>query len=214
MGDTDVEDVGLIKFTDRGGLGIFGGNFYIEHKVNTSPEVYNDDLVGINRIDLTFDTGFTEYVPLQIFESGHIGINQAWYLPNFIFTASVGDVLTLVDATSGETAFQPSSGSGVTTLTALTDTSVGSAISGDLLSYDGTNWVPVSPSEYAVDTATGLTSGTTVTLSAATVNLVLVARNGQILYPGTDYTHTTGSTTVTFTTAFSGGEDVIVHYFK
>ena len=214
MGDTDVEDVGLIKFTDRGGLGLFGGNWYIEHKPNTSPGGYNDDLISRNRIDFIFDNGSTAYVPLQLFESNHIGIAQAWYLPNTISGASVGDVLTLVDATSGETAFQPSSGSGVTTLAALTDTSVGGVTSGDLLSYNGTSWVPVSPSEYAVDTATGLTSGTTVTLSAATVNLVLVARNGQILYPGTDYTHTTGSTTVTFTTAFSGGEDVIVHYFK
>lgn len=216
MGDTNVENVGLINFTDRGGLGIFGGNFYIEHKSNVAPQPYNNDLVGRNRLDIRFDNGSVEYVPLQIFESMHIGIAESYYLPNNITGASAGYVLTLVDATSGETAWQASSGSGAVVMSDLTDADTSGVADGDILAYNSSagEWQPQSPSQYAVDTVTGLTSGTTVTLSATTVNLILVARNGQILYPGTDYTHTTGTTTVTFATAFSGGEDVIVHYFK
>ena len=213
MGDTIVTDVSAIRFTDRSNpsdafmwnIGE-GGN-------NTVQTPYSDDLSVQSRLDFNYNSGTLPH-QFQIFEDGHIGINQAYYLPNNIVGASVNYVLTLLDATSGETGWQASSGSGAVELSDLTDADTTGLADGDLLGYDGANWVPVTPSQYAVDSSTGLTSGTIVTLSAATVNLILVARNGQILYPGTDYTHTTGSTTVTFIPAFSGGEDVIVHYFK
>ena len=212
-GDSIINDVQAIRFQDRSSPAT-GNKWNIGEGGNADPQVpYGNNLSAQDRLDFSHNGGTTNR--FQLFGDGHVGINQAYYLPNNIVGASVNYVLTLVNTTSGETTWQASSGSGAVYLSDLLDADTTGVADGDLFTYDSGsgNWIPQTPSQYAVDTFSALTSGTTVTLNDNTVNLILVARNGQILYPGVDYTHTTGTTTVTFTPAFSGSENVIVHYF-
>lgn len=217
FGDTLLNNVLAIRFTDRTSP-VDGLKWNIGEGGNANPQTdFNNDLSGQGRLDINSNSGSSTAHRLQIFADGHIGINQSYYLPNNISGAAAGYVLTLIDATSGETAWALGSGSGATTFAALTDTTFTGLANGDIVQYQSGTWVNVTPPQEVVDRFTGLSSGTTVTLSASPIAVKLVFRNGQEL-DNTDWSWSSG-TTLTFTTAFSndaGGnsERVTVVYYK
>ncbi len=87
------------------------------------------------------------------------------------------------------------------------------ATTGQVATWDGTTWVPQTPSPIAVGRGvfTALAGESVIYLGATPItDSELVYVDGLLLTPGVDYT-LTGST-ITLTTPLTGGEVVVVLY--
>lgn len=84
---------------------------------------------------------------------------------------------------------------------------------GQVATWDGTTWVPQSPSPIAVGRGvfTALAGESVITLGATPItDSELVYVDGVLLTPGVDYT--LSGSTITLTTPLTGGEVVVVLY--
>ncbi|MBR0541682.1 MAG: hypothetical protein IJK26_05680 [Clostridia bacterium] len=98
----------------------------------------------------------------------------------------------------------PSSG-GSSTLSGLSDVTITSATSGQVLKYDGSKWINASQPSWSLTTFTNNT-GTTLDTQLTLSNAFSVFKNGQLLTATTDYT--VSGSVITFVVALQS-DDII-----
>ena len=109
----------------------------------------------------------------------------------------IGKVNEVIDNLGG--------GGGSSTLSGLSDVTITSATSGQVLEYDGSKWVNASQPSWSITTFTNNT-GTTLDTQLTLTTGFSVFKNGQLLTPTTDYTYS--GSTITFGIALQS-DDII-----
>lgn len=197
--------------------------------LSLTPTVYAQEWGGLANISSTMgvsdsricvgessrgDIGCPTYAPFVDAATGYLGIGTA--APSVTLTVSgttFSNVLTLKSVTGGAVPVSNtvvSGGGGVTTLTGLSDVTLGGLTTGEVLYYNGSSWINQALS--GLVSADSITSGTTLVTANTTGYISLTTGGtttgyfdtaGRLVVPGVSVTTANG---ISSTNGYFGGK--------